>query len=119
MSLTSADILRRRFGDHRPGLQLISVVDAALPVTMLRVDVLAQERKPLPLLEEFILRFVHAGVREIYEIAALLGLQRDQVVSTVAGQISSNNLTKDWSGRLGLTALGLRERAMPPRYNPS
>lgn len=107
MSLTSADMLRRRFGDHRPGLQLISVVDAALPVTMLRVDVLAQERKPLPLLEEFTLRFVHAGVREIDEIAALLGLQRDQVVSTVADQISSNNLTKAWSGQLGLTALGL------------
>jgi len=74
---------------------------------MLRVDVLAQERKPLPLLEEFILRFVHAGVGDIDEIAALLGLQRDQVVSTVADQISSNNLTKNWSGQLGLTALGL------------
>ncbi|WP_237159817.1 hypothetical protein [Mycolicibacterium austroafricanum] len=83
------------------------MVDAALPVTMLRVDVLAQERKPLPLLEEFILRFVHAGVGDIDEIAALLGLERDQVVSTVADQISSNNLTKNWSGQLGLTALGL------------
>lgn len=107
MSLTSADMIRRRFGDHRPGLQLISVVDSALPVTMLRVDVLAQERKPLPLLEEFILRFVHAGVREIDEIAALLGLQRDQVVSTVADQISSNNLTRASNAQLGLTALGL------------
>lgn len=107
MSLTSADMIRRRFGDHRPGLQLISVVDAALPVTMLRVDVLAQERKPLPLLEEFILRFVHAGVREIDEIAALLGLQRDQVVSTVAAQISSNTLTRAWNGQIGLTAIGL------------
>ncbi|MBN0973337.1 MULTISPECIES: hypothetical protein [unclassified Gordonia (in: high G+C Gram-positive bacteria)] len=107
MSLTSADTIRRRFGDQRPGLQLISVVDAALPVTMLRVDVLAQERKPLPLLEEFVLRFVHAGVGDIDEIAALLGLQRDQVVSTVADQISSNNLTKDRTGKLVLTALGL------------
>ncbi|WP_448222187.1 hypothetical protein [Gordonia iterans] len=71
------------------------------------MDVLAQERKPLPLLEEFVLRFVHAGVGDIDEIAALLGLQRDQVVSTVADQISSNNLTKDWSGKLVLTALGL------------
>ncbi|WND56786.1 MULTISPECIES: phospholipase D-like domain-containing protein [Mycolicibacterium] len=71
------------------------------------MDVLAQERKPLPLLEEFILRFVHAGVGDIDEIAALLGLERDQVVSTVADQISSNNLTKNWSGQLGLTALGL------------
>ena len=107
MSSTSAEMIRRRFGDHRPGLQLISVVDAALPVTILRVDVLAQESKPLPLLEEFILRFVLAGVREIEEIAALLGLQRDQVVSTVADQISSNNLTRAANGQLGLTALGL------------
>lgn len=107
MSLTSTDMIRRRFGHHRPGLQLVSVVDAAVPVTMLRVDVLAQERKPLPLLDEFILRFVHAGVREIDEIAALLGLQREQVVATVADQISSNNLTRAWSGQLGLTAIGL------------
>lgn len=107
MTLTSGDIIRRRFGDHRPGLQLISVVDAAVPVTILRVDVLAQERKPLPLLDEFILRFVHAEVRDIDEIAALLGLQRVQVVNTVADQISSNNLTRSWDGRLYLTAVGL------------
>jgi len=107
MSLTSGDIIRRRFGDRRPGLQLISVVDAALPVTILRADVLAQERKPLPLLEEFILRFVNEGVREIDEISALLGLQRDQVVSTVADQISTNNLTRAVNGQLSLTALGL------------
>lgn len=107
MSLISGDTIRRRFGDHRPGLQLISVVDAALPVTMLRVDVLAQERKPLPLLEEFILRFVHAGVQEIDEIAALLGLRREQVVTTVVAQISSNNLTRARNGQLALTTLGL------------
>lgn len=107
MTLTSADMIRRRFGHSRPGLQLISVVDAAVPVTIIRVDVLAQERKPLPLLEEFILRFVDAEVREIDEIAGLLGLQRDQVVSTVANQISSNNLTRSWDGRLHLTAVGL------------
>jgi hypothetical protein len=107
MSLTSADIIRRRFGDYRPGLQLVSVVDAAVPVTMLRVDVLAQERKPLPLRDEFILRFLHAGAREIDEIAGLLGLQREQVVATVADQISSNNVTRAQSGQLGLTALGL------------
>jgi hypothetical protein len=107
MTLTSGDMIRRRFGDRRPGLQLISVVDAAVPVTIVRVDVLAQERKPLPLLDEFILRFVHADVRDIDEIAALLGLQREHVLSTVAGQISSNNLMRSRDGRLHLTAVGL------------
>lgn len=107
MNLASANTIRRRFGHDRPGLQLISVVESAVPVTMLRVDILAQERKPLPLLEEFILRFVYAGVRHIDEIADLLGLQHDQVVSTVADQISSNNIVRTRSGQLGLTALGL------------
>lgn len=107
MTLTSGDMLRRRFGDDRPGLQLISIVDAAVPVTILRVDVLAQERKPLPLLDEFVLRFVHAEVRDIDEIASLLGLNREQVVNTVADQISTNNLTRSWDGRLHLTAVGL------------
>lgn len=107
MNLASANTIRRRFGHDRPGLQLISVVEAAVPVTMLRVDVLAQERKPLPLLEEFILRFVYAGVCQIDEIAGLLGLQHDQVVSTVADQISSNNIVRTKSGQLGLTMLGL------------
>lgn len=107
MSLASADAIRRRFADHRPGLQLVAVVDAAVPVTMLRVDVLAQERKPLPLLDEFVLRFVHAGLREIDEIAALLGLQREQVVATVADQISSDNVARVRSGQLELTVLGL------------
>jgi hypothetical protein len=106
MNLASANTIRRRFGHHRPGLQLISVVDAAVPVTMLRIDVLAQQRKPLPLLEEFILRFVDAGVRQIDEIAGLLGLQHDQVVSSVADQISSNNIVRIRSGQLSLTMLG-------------
>lgn len=107
MNMASANTIQRRFGDDRPGLRLISVVDAAVPVTMLRVDVLAQERKPLPLLEEFILRFVNDGVCEIDEIASLLGLQSEQVVSTVADQISSNNIVRNRDGSLRLTMLGV------------
>jgi hypothetical protein len=105
--MTSLDAIRRRFGDRRPGLQLIGIVEAAIPVTMIRADVLAQERKPLSLLEEFILRFVHAGVKDLDELAGLLGLQRDQVVSGAAEQIGANNLTRSAGGGLGLTSLGI------------
>ncbi len=104
---TSYEMVRRRFGDQRPGLHLVSVVDAAVPVTVLRVDVLAQERKPIQLLDEFVLRFVLAGVLDVNEIASLLGLQREQVVSSVADQISSNNLVRSSNGHLRLTDVGL------------
>jgi hypothetical protein len=35
---------QRRFANARPGLQLIAVEDAAIPVTVVRADVLAQEK---------------------------------------------------------------------------
>jgi hypothetical protein len=105
--MTSAAAVKRRFGDLRPGLQLLGVVDAAIPVTIIRVDVLAQERKPLPLLEEFVLRFVHAGVNDLDELAGLLGLEREQVVTGAAEQIGTNNLLRMPNGKLALTALGL------------
>jgi hypothetical protein len=104
--MTAAALIKRRFGDLRPGLQLLGVVDAAVPVTIVRVDVLAQERKDLPLLEEFILRFVHSGVANIDELAGLLGLQRDQVITAAAELISKGNLIQKPNGALSLTELG-------------
>ena len=55
-------ILHRRFGDSRPGLELVGIEEAAVPVTVLRADVLAQERKDLPVTEAFTLQFVERHV---------------------------------------------------------
>lgn len=101
-------VLQRRFGSARPGLQLIGVEDAALPVTVLRADVLAQERKELPITEEFALRFVESGVDTPQEIAAFLGLESAHVLEAIAVQLSQNNLRrKDAAGRLSLTPQGI------------
>ncbi len=106
MSLTASEQIRRRFGNQRPGLELLGLVEAAVPVTVLRVDVLAQERKQLPLLDEFIVQLVHEGVETIEELALLLGLERDQVLNAAADEISEGNLRRS-DGRLALTAQGL------------
>lgn len=106
MSLTASEQIRRRFGNQRPGLELLGLVEAAVPVTVLRVDVLAQERKQLPLLEEFIIRFVHEGVQTTEELAALLGLEHNQVLNATAEQISESNIRRG-DGRLALTTQGL------------
>lgn len=106
MTITASEQIRRRFGNYRPGLELLGLVEAALPVTVLRVDVLAQERKQLPLLDEFIIQFVHEGVDGIDELAALLGLAREQVLSTTADHISAGNIRRS-GGRLVLTPQGL------------
>lgn len=106
MTLSPLETLRRRFADRRPGLELLDIVEAAVPVTLARVEVLAQERKPIQLLDEFVLRLVRSGVTDIRDLAGLLGLTEDQVTSAVADQISADNVTNR-NGRLSLTALGV------------
>ena len=87
-------IFQRRFGNARPGLQLIAVEDAAIPVTVVRADVLAQEKKELPITEEFTLRFVGLGVDSPEEIAAYLGLDQAHVLDAAAAQLSENHLSR-------------------------
>lgn len=104
----SFEILQRRFGNDRPGMKLLAIEDAAIPVTVVQTDVLAQERKPLPIIEEFALRFVHAGVQNPPDIAALLGLEPEQVFESAAIQVSENNLVRrSTEGGLAVSAQGL------------
>ncbi|MGK0714824.1 hypothetical protein ACR5KS_01960 [Leucobacter sp. W1153] len=89
--LTDHD-LAERFGNARPGRQLIAIEDAALPVTALRVLVTAQEEKPLPLLEEFILRSVYSGITNTIAIADFLGLSSEQLEDAIVSQVQNGNL---------------------------
>lgn len=100
-------ILHRRFGESRPGLELVAIEEAAVPVTMLRADVLAQERKELPVTEAFTLQFVERGVNTTSDIAAYLGLDEGHVVEAAASQVRDGHLRRRSSGELALTALGL------------
>lgn len=102
-----SQILRRRFENARPGLQLVGIEAAAIPVTVVRADVLAQEKQELPATEEFTLRFVDLGVDTPQEIAAYLGLDPAHVVDAAAEQVRENHLRRrDAAGRLALTQLG-------------
>ncbi|TNC17495.1 hypothetical protein FHE66_10170 [Georgenia sp. 311] len=102
---SSFQLLKRRFGDERPGMHLLAVEEAAVPVTVVQADVLAQERKPLPIIEEFLVRLVAAGVHTGPDVAEMLGLQRDQVLEAAAIQVSENNLRRS-GGALALTSQG-------------
>ncbi|MFJ8641920.1 phospholipase D-like domain-containing protein [Streptomyces sp. NPDC093610] len=86
-------LLAVRFHNAHPGLELVAVVDAGLPVALVTADVLAQERKRLPLLDEFVLRLVNNKVTREEAIAGFLGLSQDMVTQTIAGHFSSDFLT--------------------------
>lgn len=100
-------VLHRRFGQSRPGLELVAIEEAAVPVTVLRADVLAQERRDLPVTEAFTLQFVQRGVETTTDIAAYLGLDESHVVEAAASQIREGHIRLRSTGELALTALGV------------
>lgn len=104
------DYLARVYGeyaDKRPGLSLVSVEPAAVPVTILNTSVLAQERKALPLLDELVVRSVLAGLVAVGDIADLLGLTAEFVSNAVVDGASAGRLTYDPRSRtVALTPIG-------------
>ncbi|MFE7332316.1 hypothetical protein ACFU8W_47190 [Streptomyces sp. NPDC057565] len=86
-------LLAVRFNDARPGLELVAIVDAGLPVALITADVLAQDRKRLPLLDEFVLRLVNSKVTTEQAVTGLLGVPERMVTQTVAQQFSDDYLT--------------------------
>lgn len=85
-------LLALRFHNTRPGLELIQIADAALPVARITAEVLAQDSKDLPLMEEFVLRLVDHNVSSARGIAGLLGLPENMVDRTVAVLFGSDDL---------------------------
>jgi phosphatidylserine/phosphatidylglycerophosphate/cardiolipin synthase-like enzyme len=72
VSLSSEDL--RRY-DNRPGFDLVSCQGVGLPVYKVTVDILTQIRKPIPPIEEFVLKAIDAGLSSEEEIAGFLGLE--------------------------------------------
>jgi hypothetical protein len=107
MHLDPDAMLEQRFRDLKPGLNLITIQDGAVPVTEVGTDVLAQERKALPLLDEFVLRLVSVNVTDHVEIAAFLGVSEDLVDKTLADQFAAGTIRYSSASRLlGLTPAG-------------
>lgn len=102
-------LLTKRFSGERPGLELLGVEKAAVPVTVVDTNVLAQEVKRLPLLSEFVLRLLNTNVTSAAEIAAFLGLDRKLVDAAVADHYREGALVfGPGLGKLSLTDRGRR-----------
>ncbi|MEA2275256.1 MAG: hypothetical protein QOC78_216 [Solirubrobacteraceae bacterium] len=88
----TAEEIAQRFASARPGYQLVSYREVALPLFKIDLGVLVLEKKDLLPIPEFVLRSVDAGITETSDIAGLLGID-DAIVRTAAAQlISDDNL---------------------------
>ncbi|MEU1458504.1 hypothetical protein [Streptomyces avermitilis] len=91
-SFSPESLLAVRFHNARPGLELVTIIDAALPVALITADVLAQDSKNLPLMDEFVLRLVDHRVTSQHGISGMLGLPERMVDQTLAELFRSDDL---------------------------
>ena len=87
-SLNSEDL--RRY-DNRSGFDLVSCQEVGLPVYKITVDALTQIRKPIPPIEEYVLKTINAGLSSEEEIAGFLGLE----LSTIREVMVNLRLSED------------------------
>jgi hypothetical protein len=72
-NINDVDEIARRY-DNRPGFELVSVVEVGLAVTRINLTALTLARKPIPPIEEFILKAINIGLSSLEEISQFLGL---------------------------------------------
>ncbi|NRQ39786.1 hypothetical protein HII36_49345 [Nonomuraea sp. NN258] len=85
-------IAARRYSDQHPGYRLAYAGEAAVPVSLLTLDVVAQQRKKLPLVDEFVLRLAVHGIHKISNMAAVLGIDEPTVSDAVVHQLSAETI---------------------------
>lgn len=93
----------------RPGMRLVAYQAIALPQFMLRMDVILQRRKPIPAMQEFVLRSVGVGVGAPDQVGAFLGLDARLAERAIVTEIGDGHLSYDASDG------GRRLLALTPR----
>lgn len=91
--MTDATVIAARLhSELHPGYQLVTALNAAVPFSWLTLEVLAQRRKPLPVVDEFVLRLCQQGVDTIGGVAGALGIDDEAVRTAVARRLSDEHL---------------------------
>ncbi|MEA5551340.1 phospholipase D-like domain-containing protein [Anabaena cylindrica UHCC 0172] len=85
------DEIARRY-DNRPGFELVSVVEVGLPVTKINLTALTLVRKPIPPIEEFILKAINIGLSSLEEISYFLGLEELIIKDSIINLRQAENI---------------------------
>jgi len=99
----------RALAYSRPGSHLIAYQSLGLPAYVLRLEAVAQRRKPVPAIEEFVLASIDAGVDQPDDIAGYLGLDARLTERALVSQLGAGHVA------YSLSPQGSRALALTPR----
>ena len=79
-----------RFARLHTGFSLVDYEMVGLPFFELRLDVMAQMRHDLPIIDEYVLRLADLGLRSTDEVSGFLGLQSSLIRRSVLGLLQAD-----------------------------
>ena len=88
----SAEAVAQRFGQARPGYELVSYGEVGLPFYKIAITAHVLEHKPIAPFAEFALRAVGVGIDAPAAIGEVLGLEAPVVEATLAGLVETDDL---------------------------
>lgn len=101
--------IARRYG-AKPGFQLIDFTQVALPVFVVPIEAIVIAAKPLPLVDEFVLRSIAEGLNTLEALTGFLGLENVFVKKRLGELIGQDLLAYsprvDGSAKARLTTKG-------------
>ncbi|MBD2443924.1 hypothetical protein H6G25_12145 [Dolichospermum sp. FACHB-1091] len=77
---------------EKAGLKLLGFVDIGLPISQIRLKVLTRYEKPIPPIEEFVLKSIEAGLNTEKDISGFLGLELNIVRDALANLFNSQDI---------------------------
>jgi hypothetical protein len=81
-----------RYAYYWRGSELVGYEPVAIPMYRLPLEAVVQKKKPLPAIEEFVLRSVAAGLSSIEDVGGFLGLEPRLAEEAVLSQLQASNL---------------------------
>jgi hypothetical protein len=90
--MDSASDVAREHARQWPGYELVSYREVALPLFQVALNVLVLEEKPVPPIQEFVLRSIAKGIGDIPTISGVLGLDESVVRAVTVELLHSDDL---------------------------
>lgn len=102
----SSTLDMEKYVTYFPGYEFVTSFVAAIPVYRVVARIAVVEERPLPILSEFVLRLVDAGVQSTSEIGLWLGLPEQPIAKTTALLLRAELLSYDAQQSLCISTQG-------------
>jgi hypothetical protein len=115
--------LLEAFKHERPGVRLLAIEDCAIPIATLEINLLTQQKREIPIVDEIILKLLRLQSLPLERIGELLGLEKTFVIEVLTRLMSDNYIERDSKtrsvkiSRSGMHLLEIHGESVPVNHS--